>query len=151
MTLNVVIALFCVISANLGSFRAHCVKVHVRYLISWWLLVCEATVLEAINELPCSLLSIVRLHTDVDDGMALNGRTSMQSMQLMSKLLCSCNMKICSCKSQIVQEFVNKNSSGNEIANVNFYDDIVHADASAYTHSRASTPHKRWSKCTMEN
>jgi len=25
----------CVISANLGSFRAHCVKVHVRYLISW--------------------------------------------------------------------------------------------------------------------
>jgi len=32
-------ALFCVISANLGSFRAHCVKVHVRYLISWWVLV----------------------------------------------------------------------------------------------------------------
>ena len=26
-------ALFCVISANSGSFRAHCVKVHVRYLI----------------------------------------------------------------------------------------------------------------------
>ena len=24
----------CVISANFGSFRAHCVKVHVRYLIS---------------------------------------------------------------------------------------------------------------------
>jgi len=23
-----------VISANLGSFRAHCIKVHVRYLIS---------------------------------------------------------------------------------------------------------------------
>jgi len=32
-------ALFCVISANSGSFRAHCVKVHVRYLISWWVLV----------------------------------------------------------------------------------------------------------------
>jgi len=31
--------LFCVISANSGSFRAHCVKVHVRYLISWWVLV----------------------------------------------------------------------------------------------------------------
>jgi len=35
MTLNGVMALFCVISANSGSFRAHCVKVHVRYLISW--------------------------------------------------------------------------------------------------------------------
>ena len=32
-------ALLCVISANSGSFRAHCVKVHVRYLISWWVLV----------------------------------------------------------------------------------------------------------------
>jgi len=30
---------FCVISANSGSFRAHCLKVHVRYLISWWVLV----------------------------------------------------------------------------------------------------------------
>jgi len=39
MTLNGVMALFCVISANSGSFRAHCVKVHVRYLISWWVLV----------------------------------------------------------------------------------------------------------------
>jgi len=29
----------CVISANSGSFRPHCVKVHVRYLISWWVLV----------------------------------------------------------------------------------------------------------------
>jgi len=37
--LNGVMALFCVISANSGSFRAHCVKVHVRYLISWWVLV----------------------------------------------------------------------------------------------------------------
>jgi len=32
-------ALFCVISANSGSFRAHCVKVHVRYLISRWVLI----------------------------------------------------------------------------------------------------------------
>jgi len=32
-------ALFCVILANSGSIRAHCVKVHVRYLISWWVLV----------------------------------------------------------------------------------------------------------------
>jgi len=39
MTLNGVMALFCVISANSGSSRAHCVKVHVRYLISWWVLV----------------------------------------------------------------------------------------------------------------
>jgi len=39
MTLNGVMALFCVISANSGSFRAHCVNVHVRYLISWWVLV----------------------------------------------------------------------------------------------------------------
>ena len=39
MTLNGVMALFCVISANSGSFRVHCVKVHVRYLISCWVLV----------------------------------------------------------------------------------------------------------------
>ena len=40
MTLNGVMALFfCVISANSGSFRVHCVKVHVRYLISWRVLV----------------------------------------------------------------------------------------------------------------
>jgi len=39
MTLKGVMALFCVISANSGSFRAHCVKVHVRCLISWWVLV----------------------------------------------------------------------------------------------------------------
>jgi len=31
--------LFCVISANSDTFRAYCVKVHVRYLISWWVLV----------------------------------------------------------------------------------------------------------------
>jgi len=34
-----IMALFCVISANSGSFRAHCVKVHVRYVISWSVLV----------------------------------------------------------------------------------------------------------------
>jgi len=28
-----------IISANSGSFRVHSVKVHVRYLISWWVLV----------------------------------------------------------------------------------------------------------------
>jgi len=39
MTLKVTMALFCVISENSGSFRAHCIKVHVRYLISWWVLV----------------------------------------------------------------------------------------------------------------
>jgi len=39
VTLNGVMTLYCVISTNLGSFRAHCVKVHVRYLISWWVLV----------------------------------------------------------------------------------------------------------------
>ena len=39
MTLNGVMALFCVVSANSGIFRAHCVKVHVRYLIYWWVLV----------------------------------------------------------------------------------------------------------------
>ena len=31
--------LFCVISANSGTFWSYCVKVHVRYLISWWVLV----------------------------------------------------------------------------------------------------------------
>jgi len=39
MTLNGVMVLFCIISANSGSFRANCVKVHVRCLISWWVLV----------------------------------------------------------------------------------------------------------------
>jgi len=39
MTLNSIMALFRVISANSGSFRANCVKVHVRYLISWRVLV----------------------------------------------------------------------------------------------------------------
>jgi len=39
MTLNGVMALFSVISANWDSFRAQCAKVHVRYLISWWVLV----------------------------------------------------------------------------------------------------------------
>jgi len=34
MTLNGVMALFCVISANSGSFRVHYVKVQIRYLIS---------------------------------------------------------------------------------------------------------------------
>jgi len=37
---------FCVISANSGRFRAHCVKVHVRYLISWWVLVINAVDVE---------------------------------------------------------------------------------------------------------
>jgi len=37
--LNGVVALFSFISANSGSFPAHCVKVHVRYLIIWWVLV----------------------------------------------------------------------------------------------------------------
>ena len=41
MTVNSVIVLFCVISANSGSFNALCVKVHIRYLISWWVLVLE--------------------------------------------------------------------------------------------------------------
>jgi len=39
MTLNGVMTVIFVISANSGSFRAHCVKVHVRYHISWWVLV----------------------------------------------------------------------------------------------------------------
>ena len=39
MTLNGVMALFSVISANWDSVRAQCAKVHVRYLISWWVLV----------------------------------------------------------------------------------------------------------------
>ena len=50
-------ALFCTISANSGSFRAHCVKVHVRYLISWWVLVslCQLTNLTIHNSISHSL------------------------------------------------------------------------------------------------
>ena len=49
-------ALFCIISANSGSFRAHCVKFHVRYLISWWVLVslCQLTSLTIHNSLSLS-------------------------------------------------------------------------------------------------
>ena len=39
VTLNGVMALFCVISANLGSFWAHYIKVHFCYLVCWWVLV----------------------------------------------------------------------------------------------------------------
>ena len=38
MTLNGVMALFCVISVNLVVFGAHCVKVHVHYLTPYELL-----------------------------------------------------------------------------------------------------------------
>jgi len=57
MTLNGVMALFCINSANSGSFRAHCVKVFVRYLISWWVLVslCQLTSLTIHNSLYLSL------------------------------------------------------------------------------------------------
>jgi len=42
MTLNGVIAVILRYRyfSEFGSFRAHCVKVHVRCLISWWVLVC---------------------------------------------------------------------------------------------------------------
>ena len=36
-------AVILLISANSGTFRAYCVKVHVRYLICWWVLVCYLT------------------------------------------------------------------------------------------------------------
>jgi len=39
VTLNGVMVLFCIFSANSGSFQVHCVKVHIRYLICWWVLV----------------------------------------------------------------------------------------------------------------
>jgi len=39
VTLNGIMALFCDVSANSCSFQVHCVKVHVHYLISWWVLV----------------------------------------------------------------------------------------------------------------
>jgi len=39
MTLNGVMAVILRYFSEFGSFRAHCVKVHVRYLISWWVLV----------------------------------------------------------------------------------------------------------------
>jgi len=38
-----------VISANSGSFREHCVKVHVRYLISLWVLVCMKMIKKTSN------------------------------------------------------------------------------------------------------
>jgi len=42
-------ALFCVILANSGSFRAYCVRVHVRYLISWWVLVFPVSVSHGVD------------------------------------------------------------------------------------------------------
>ena len=44
VTLNDVMALFCVISANSVAFGEHCIKVHVRRLISWWVLVLSTEV-----------------------------------------------------------------------------------------------------------
>jgi len=41
-------ALFCVISADSGTFWEYCVKVRVRYLISWWVLVHIANLLSAV-------------------------------------------------------------------------------------------------------
>jgi len=55
MTLNGVMSLFSVISANSCSLQAHCVKVHVRYLISWWVLVkYEATFRNCARSCWCS-------------------------------------------------------------------------------------------------
>jgi len=40
MTLNSVMAVILRYFSEFGySFQAHCVKVHVRYLISWWVLI----------------------------------------------------------------------------------------------------------------
>jgi len=55
MTLNGVMAVILRISANSGSFRAHCVKVHVRYLISWWVLVRAVTRRSPLELRPTSL------------------------------------------------------------------------------------------------
>jgi len=45
MTLNGVMAVILRYSSNSGIFRVHCVKVHVRCLISWWVLVVFCTVI----------------------------------------------------------------------------------------------------------
>jgi len=57
VTLNGVMAVILRYLANSGSFRAHCIKVHVRYLISWWVLVslCQLTSLTIHNSLSLSL------------------------------------------------------------------------------------------------
>jgi len=39
MTLNGVMVVILRYFSEFGSFRAHCVKVHIRYLICWWVLV----------------------------------------------------------------------------------------------------------------
>ena len=82
-------ALFCIISANSGSFRAHCVRVHVRYLISWWVLVTVAInsksfpwPVHSVQETsPNFLLRRTRLHATPHDDDGLSGGGLMTSIQ----------------------------------------------------------------------
>ena len=57
VTLNGVMAVILRYLANSGSFRVHGVKVHVRYLISWWVLVslCQLPSITIHNSLSLSL------------------------------------------------------------------------------------------------
>ena len=55
MTLNGVMALFCIISENSDSFWAHCVKVHVRYFLL--MSSCSNIVTDKWNQLPEDVLN----------------------------------------------------------------------------------------------
>ena len=43
-------------------------------------------------------------------------------------------LKVADCLYHIVRLVIDKNSSGDEIANVNFFYNIAHVEASAYAH-----------------
>ena len=67
-------ALFCVISVNSGSFRAHYVKVHVRYLISWWVLVSCASLLSPwhVSLTTVIILAVVIITTGIVEKLRWN-------------------------------------------------------------------------------
>jgi len=88
VTLNGVMVLFCVISANLVAFGAHCVKVHVHCLISWWVLVTIGissklfsgmyTPYQKAPQIQCDV-SRTRVHARLHNANSLNGHGLMVS------------------------------------------------------------------------
>ena len=80
--------LFCVISANSGSFRAHCIKVHVRYLISWWVLVKMSQHLAKLQERkliawsPCVMGTVLLKNDEVAWDLTYGGQELLQQRHI---------------------------------------------------------------------
>jgi len=81
-------ALFCVVSANSGIFRAHCVKVHVRYLIYWWVLVLFLVVLVWNGYMPAPRFTICVL-VIIEFGLNILGNPVTSLTLFVLKIDCS--------------------------------------------------------------